>query len=130
MTVELTMLAASVALLFVLILIQALSGIVAQGLPAMAGSRDNLKEPTLLQARTRRVVDNHREGLLLFAPLVLIAAVIDVSTAWTVLGAQLFFGSRVVHALLYLAGVPWLRPLAWAAGIAGCIMIFLALFGP
>lgn len=127
MTTELNMLVYSVALLFVLILVQALAGILAQGLPAMAGSRDRLGEPGVMQARTKRIVDNHREGLLLFAPLVLVAAVTEISTAWTVLGAQLFFYSRLVHALLYLAGVPWIRPLAWAVGIAGCVLIFAAL---
>ena len=127
MTIELTMLVYSVALLFVLILVQALSGVLAQGLPAMAGSRDNLGPPGVLQARTKRVVDNHREGLLLFAPLVLAAAATGTSTESTILGAQLFFYSRVVHALLYLTAVPWIRPLAWAAGIVGCILIFLAL---
>ncbi|MGE0620967.1 MAG: MAPEG family protein [Pseudomonadales bacterium] len=128
MTIELTMLVYSVALLFLLILVQALAGVLAQGLSAMAGSRDHLGEPGVFQARTKRIVDNHREGLLLFAPLVLVADATGVSTEWTVLGAQLFFYSRVVHALLYLTGVPWVRPLAWAAGIAGCVLIFAALF--
>ena len=128
MTIELSMLAYSVALLFLLVLIQALAGILAQGLPAMAGSRDQLGEPGRMQARTKRLVDNHREGLLLFAPLVLIASLTGTSTEWTVLGAQLFFYSRVVHAVLYLTGVPWVRPVAWAGGIAGCILIFVALF--
>ena len=128
MTVEMTMLAYSVALLFVLILVQALAGVLAQGLPEMAGSRDNLGEPTPFQARTKRIVDNHREGLALFAPLVLIAAVAHVSNPATVLGAQLFFYARVVHAALYLAGVPWVRPLAWAVGIVGTVMVFVALF--
>jgi len=128
MSVELTMLACSVALLFVLILVQALAGVLAQGLPEMAGSRDNLGEPKPFQARTKRIVDNHREGLALFAPLVLIAAVAHVSNSATVLGAQLFFYARVVHAGLYLAGVPWVRPLAWAAGIVGTVMVFAALF--
>ena len=128
MTIELTMLVYSVALLFLLILVQALAGVLAQGLPAMAGPRDHLGEPGMFQARTKRIVDNHREGLLLFAPLVLVADATGVTTEWTVLGAQLFFYSRGVHALLYLTGVPWIRPLAWAAGIAGCVLIFAALF--
>jgi len=128
MTVELTMLAYSVALLFLLILIQALAGVLAQGLPEMAGSRDNLAEPKPFQARTKRIVDNHREGLALFAPLVLIAAVAHVSNQATVLGAQLFFYARVVHAVLYLTGVAWVRPLAWGAGIVGTVMVFAALF--
>lgn len=129
MSVELTMLAYAVALLLVLILIQGAAGARAQGGMVMAGSRDNLKPPSVWEARTKRVVDNHREGLILFAPLVLIAAVQNISTPMTVLGAQLFFYSRVVHALLYLFGVPFVRPLAWLVGIAGTILIFLTLFG-
>ena len=129
MTIELTMLVYSVALLFVLILIQAAAGVLAQGLPEMAGSRDGLPDPKPFQSRTKRLVDNHREGLTLFAPLVIAAALTHVSTPATVLGAQLFFYARVVHALLYVTGVPWVRPLAWAVGIVGTVMIFAALVG-
>lgn len=125
MTIELSMLIYSVALLFVLILIQASAGILAQGVQAMAGARDDLGEPGVFQARSKRLVDNHREGLLLFTPLVLVAAILGISTEMTVLGAQLFFYSRVAHAILYLAAVPWIRPLAWLVGIAGCALIFL-----
>jgi uncharacterized MAPEG superfamily protein len=127
MTIELTMLVYSVALLVVLIAIQAGAGVLAQGLETMAGSRDHVGEPKPFQARAGRVVDNHREGLLIFAPLVVVAAIAGVSTGLTALGAQLFFYSRIVHAGLYLAGVPWIRPAAWATGMAGCIMIFLEL---
>ncbi len=129
MTIELTMLVYSVALLFLLILVQALSGVLAQGLPQMAGSRDNLPDPQPFQARTKRIVDNHREGLALFAPLVLVAAVAHISNPWTVLGAQLFFYARVAHALLYLMGVPWIRPLAWGVGIVGTVLVFAPLVG-
>lgn len=129
MTVELTMLVYSVALLVVLVAIQATAGVLAQGLAAMAGPRDNLGEPTVFQARTKRIVDNHREGLLIFAPLVIMAALMDLSTPLTVLGAQLFFYSRVVHAVVYLAALPWIRPLFYAIGLVGCILIFIALLG-
>lgn len=129
MTVELTMLVYSVALLVILVVIQATAGVLAQGLGAMAGPRDNLGEPTVFQARTKRIVDNHREGLLIFAPLVLAASLVDLSTPLTVLGAQLFFYSRVVHAIVYVAALPWIRPLFYAVGMVGCILIFIALLG-
>ena len=128
MPVELTMLAYSVALLFVIVLIQANAGVSAQGLMPMANNRDNLPPPTPFQARMKRVVDNHREGLILFAPLALIAAQQGISTSTSMLGAQLFFYSRVAHAILYILGVPLVRPLAWAVGIAGTVMVFLAIF--
>ena len=129
MTTELTMLIYSAALLLVLILIQATVGVRAQGLPAMAGNRDHLPPPTAFQARTKRLVDNHREGLTLIAPLILVAALAHVSTSWTALGAQLFFYSRVAHAALYLTGLPWVRPLAWGVGMVGTIMVLAAVLG-
>ncbi len=129
MSIELTMLALSVALLFVLVVIQATAGVQAQGLWTMAGARDNLGAPSVWQARTKRCVDNHREGLILFAPLVLIAAHQDISTTMTVWGAQLFFYSRVAHAVVYLAGLPYIRPAFYGIGVVGTLMVFLALFG-
>ncbi len=129
MSFELTMLAYATELLLALVVIQAVAGTLAQGLPAMAGARDNLAPAKPFQARALRVVDNHREGLTLFAPLVLIAAVAHISNHWTVLGAELFFWSRLVHAALYLAGVPWIRPLAWAVGLVGIVMVLAAVLG-
>ena len=129
MSVELTMLVYATALLIVLVLIQALAGLRAQGVKAMSGARDNLPEPSPFQARTKRVVDNHREGLTIFAPLVVVAALAHVSNGTTALGAQLFFYSRVVHAGLYLAGVPVVRPLVYGVGVAGTLMMLGALLG-
>lgn len=129
MSVELAMLVYSTALLIALVLIQTTVGIHAQGAKAMASSRDNLPPPKPFQERTKRVVDNHREGLTMFAPLVLAAALAHVSTPWTALGTQLFFYSRLVHAGLYLAGVPMIRPLVWAIGLAGTLMVLAALLG-
>ncbi len=129
MTIELTMLAYSVALLLGLIALQATVGVLSQGLIPMAGARDQLPPPKPFQARTKRVVDNHREGLTLFAPLVLIAAAAHIHTGATALGAEMFFFARLAHAGLYLVGAPLVRPLAWAVGIAGTVMILAAVIG-
>jgi len=45
----------------------------------------------------------------------------------TLLGAQLFVWARLVYALVFLAGVPWLRTLVWFASMAGLVIIFLQL---
>ncbi|HRK64489.1 MAG TPA: MAPEG family protein [Terricaulis sp.] len=129
MTVELTYLAYAIALFFVVVFLQAGAGIRNNGGLAMANSRDNLKPPTVYQARMKRLTDNYRENLWFFAPLILIAAVADISNQWTVLGAQLFFWSRLGHAIWYAFGWPYVRPLFWFAGIVACVLIFLALFG-
>jgi len=129
MTTELTYLAYTIALFFFVVFAQAFTGIQNNGGLAMANSRDNLKPPTVIQLRMKRLVDNFRENLWFFVPLVLIAAIADISNQWTVLGAQLFFWSRLAHAIWYAAGWPIVRPLLWLAGIIACAMIFLALFG-
>lgn len=129
LTPELTYLAYSIILLFVIVFIQASAGVRQHGGRVLANHRDNLPPPGTFLARAKRNVDNLRENLWFFAPLVLIAAVADISNQWTILGAQIFFWSRLGHAIWYIAGWPLVRPLFWLAGIVGCALILLALFG-
>ena len=129
MTVELTYLAYTIALFFVVVMVQASAGIRQHGGMTLANSRDGLAPPNTYLARCKRLVDNYRENLWFFVPLILIAAVSGISNQWTVLGAQIFFFSRLAHALWYIAGWPLLRPLFWLAGVIACALIFLALFG-
>ena len=129
MSVELTYLAYTIALFFVVVFLQAGTGIQNNGGLAMANNRDNLKPPTVIQARMKRLVDNYRENLWFFVPLILIAAISGISNQWTVLGAQVFFFARLGHAIWYAFGWPIVRPLFWFAGIVACVLIFLALFG-
>ncbi len=129
MSIELTYLAYTIAVFFVVVLAQATTGIANNGGAAMANARDNLKPPTVIQARMKRLTDNFRENLWFFTPLILIAAISNISNQWTVLGAQLFFWSRLAHAIWYAFGWPIVRPLFWLAGVIACVLIFLALFG-
>ena len=129
MTIELTYLACSIALFFLIVLVQGYAGIANNGGVAMMNNRDNLKPPTVFQARLKRLTDNYRENLWFFAPLVLIAAIAGISNQWTVLGAQVFLYSRIAHAIWYAMGWPILRAFFWLFGVIGCVLIFLALFG-
>jgi uncharacterized MAPEG superfamily protein len=129
LTTELTMLAYSVALMFVLILVQSTTAVQSQGGKVMAGNRDELAPAKPLEGRTRRILYNHIEAMAMFAPLVLIAAVQHISNGATALGAQLFFYARLAYAIVYLIGIPYLRTIVWLAGVAGIAIVFLALFG-
>lgn len=129
MTPELTYLAYAIAMFFIIVLVQGYAGIANNGPMAMANARDDLKPPTKFQARMKRLTDNYRENLWFFAPLVLVAAIAGISNQWTLLGAQIFLFSRIAHAIWYAFGLPFIRPLFWAAGIVGCGMIFLSLIG-
>jgi uncharacterized MAPEG superfamily protein len=46
----------------------------------------------------------------------------------TALGATLFFWGRVAHAIVYLAGIPWVRTAAWAVSFVGIVMVASQLF--
>jgi uncharacterized MAPEG superfamily protein len=74
--------------------------------------------------RAQRAHRNMLENLVLFAIVVFAARLTNVSNAVTLLGAQLFFFGRIAHALLYIAGIPWLRTVAWLVSVIGIAMIF------
>ena len=129
MTAELTYLVYSAGLAFALILTAATLAIREYGGKMLAGTRDSLPPPkNIFLNRARRTVNNMLENLLLFAIIVLAAQAAGVSNAYTVLGAQIFFFARVAFAMLYIAGVPWLRTLAWLAGVCGTLLIAAQLF--
>jgi uncharacterized MAPEG superfamily protein len=129
MSVELRMLVYSAILLLVLILIQAGAGLIAVGVAPMAGNRDDLPPPTPFQARSKRVVANHIENLVVFAPLLLAAVLAHRTGSWTALGAELFFWGRLVHGAVYLAGIPWIRTLAHAVTLTGAGLVILTDLG-
>ena len=127
MTPELSMLVWAVALAFAQMLI-AVSGATLQvGLPTLAGNRDNLPALTGWAGRARRAHRNMLENIVLFAALVLVAHAAGISNSMTLLGAQLFFWGRLAHAVIYVAGIPWLRTAAWAVSAVGLVLIFLQL---
>jgi uncharacterized MAPEG superfamily protein len=77
--------------------------------------------------RATRAHRNTLESLVLFAALVIVAHMAGVANETTVLGAQLFFWARLVYAIVYLIGIPWLRTGVWAVSMAGLIIIFAQL---
>ena len=125
---ELVWLLWAVALTLVQMLLAVGAATLQVGLPALAGNREGLAPCTGWAGRAQRAHRNMLENLVLFAALVLIAVVSDRTNATTLLGAQLFFWARLVHAGVYLAGIPWLRTLVWLASVVGMVLIFSQLF--
>ncbi|HEX5264459.1 MAG TPA: MAPEG family protein, partial [Phenylobacterium sp.] len=68
--------------------------------------------------RARRAHANAVENLAVFAPVVMIAALVGASTPATILASKVYLGARLVHYAVYVAGIPVLRTLAFAAGFA------------
>jgi len=125
---ELLWLAWAVALAFAQMLVAVLGATAQVGLPALASNREGLPPITGWADRAARAHRNMLESLVLFAALVLIAVVANKTNSTTLLGAQLFFWARLVYALVFIAGIPWLRTLVWLVSMVGLILIFVQLF--
>jgi len=97
-------------------------------LPVLAGNRDNMPALTGWALRAQRAHLNMLESLVVFAILVLVANATGRLSEMTALGANLFFWGRLAYALVYLAGIPWLRTLIWGVSVAGLLLILAELF--
>jgi uncharacterized MAPEG superfamily protein len=81
--------------------------------------------------RARRAHLNAIENLAVFAPLVLVGAITNVSTKATVLSAQIYVIARLAHYVIYAAGIPVLRTLAFLIGACATVIIGVSqLFAP
>jgi uncharacterized MAPEG superfamily protein len=79
--------------------------------------------------RARRAHANAVENLVVFAPLVIVAALIGVSTPTTFAAVQVYLWARIVHYVVYALGIPVLRTLAFATGFAATLAIAGAVLG-
>jgi len=123
MSPDLKYLLFSVILAFVQVLIAAALANNAVGLPTLAGNREGLGELPGMAGRAKRAHLNMIENLVLFAALVLIAAVGGKANAMTAAGAMIFFWARVGYAVVYLIGIPWLRTVLWFVSVIGMAII-------
>jgi uncharacterized MAPEG superfamily protein len=126
MTSELMYLVWSVALTFIMMLIAVMGTTAEVGLTKLAGNREEMPRIGGWAGRATRAHLNMLESLVLFAILVLVAQAANIHNGSTLLGAELFFWGRIAHAVIYIAGIPWLRTLAWAVSVVGLVMLFIA----
>ncbi len=72
---------------------------------------------------------NAVENLIIFATLVLTLNVMHHSTESTVLACAVYFWARLVHAVVYMLGIPVVRTVAFAVGFVAQVALVLAVFG-
>jgi uncharacterized MAPEG superfamily protein len=127
MSPDLKYLLLSTLLCFVQMLVAATGANQAVGLPMLAGNREGLPELTGWAGRAKRAHLNMVENLVLFAALVLIAVAAGKANAMTATGAMIFFWGRVAYAVIYVAGIAWLRTAAWFVSVIGMAIIAIEL---
>ena len=126
MKIELTMLAWSAALCVILAVPYTIGLILERGLPEVAGNRENFAPPTGWIGRGQRAHRNMVENLIPFAVLALAVVIANKTSGTTALAAQLFFWARLLHAAVYIAGITWVRTLAFAGSTVAIFMMLYA----
>lgn len=124
---ELTLLVWAVLLAFAQMLVAVGGATLKLGLPTLAGNREGLAPCTGWAGRAARAHHNMIENLVLFAALVLAAVAAGRTNSTTLLGAQIFVWARLAYAVIYVAGIPWLRTALWLVSVIGLAMIFFQL---
>ncbi len=72
---------------------------------------------------------NAIENLAIFAPLVLISVWVGATNSITTTACVTYFFARLVHFVVYTAGVPVVRTLAFVIGFAAQVIIALVILG-
>jgi len=129
MTINGVMLILSLTFLLLIQLIQAQHTTSLHGLGYAMSPRDKSVDVGILGGRIQRAKVNLIENLMLFAPLSVLGETLQVNHSAVAWGAIIFFVARVVHFVVYLAGIKGIRTLAWLVGVVGCGMIAFALLG-
>jgi len=124
---ELMLLAWAVILTLGQMLVAASGAASQYGVMPLFGNRDSLPPLTGWAGRAQRAHRNMLENLVLFAALLLVCAGPNKTNSTTLLGAHLFLWARLAYAVIYVAGIPYLRTAAWLVSIIGLIIIFLQL---
>jgi len=121
---ELNLLVWAVVLTVVQMLVAAQGAMNQVGFMRLVGNREGMPEITGWGGRAARAHRNMLENLVLFASLVLVAVVVGKTNDMTLLGAQIFFWARLAYAVIFVAGIIWVRTAAWLVSMAGLIVIF------
>ena len=130
MTVELKVLGYAALLKFAQFIVMAIPVTVQLGVAYTGGNRDEQMEASGVPGRLKRALDNHFEGLILFAIAVLIVVLGEASSQLTERCAWAYFGARVLYVPAYASGIFLVRSLIWSVGfIATAIMLISALQG-
>ncbi len=98
-----------------------------QGLVNAVGYPDDPKPLAPWAQRMKKAHYNAVENLVLFSGLVLVLHAVGISNETTVLACNVYFWARLIHFIVYSAGVPWLRTLSFAVAWICIILLLLQL---
>jgi len=120
----LSLIVASVVLLFVHIGAQAIAATSELGSAWNAGPRDEGVRPKgVVAGRAERALRNYLETYPAFAVLAVALVASGRADGIGFVGAAVWLIARVVYIPLYLAGIPYWRSLAWLVAVIGLALM-------
>jgi len=96
------------------------------GLARAFGNRAHIPGVAPAAARADRAAKNMLENLVLFGVVLTASRLGGADANALTPGAALFFWARLAYWPVYVAGIPYLRTLLWAASLCGILAIALA----
>lgn len=127
MTTELFYLTLTTLLTGVLWIPYILDRIAVRGLGDAVGYPDNPKPQSPWAQRLMKAHANAVENLVIFAVLVLVANVLQISTEATATASMIFFWMRLAHAVAFTFKIPLVRTLSFFISFGAQIVFFWTL---
>lgn len=96
---------------------------------AMANPSPDAKPLAPWAQRAKAAHYNAVENLAVFATLVIVAYAAGITRPAVGVASVLYFWARLVHFVVYTAGIPVVRTLAFVVGFVAQIIVALVIFG-
>jgi uncharacterized MAPEG superfamily protein len=106
-----------------------LNEIMVRGLMDAVGYPSNPKPLAAWAQRMKAAHYNAVENLVIFATLILIANAVGAFGHATAMCAVVYFWARAVHLAVYTFAIPWLRTLAFVAGVGAQLCVAFQILG-
>lgn len=126
MSSELTILAVYALFTILLILVQVMAATGQVGINMLVHPRDDMPKLTGLAGRLDRAQMNSIVAIALFAPAVFLLQAKGAFTSATLLYAQVFLVARVLYAIFYATGTPWVRTISWVVAFLATALLYIA----
>ena len=94
--------------------------------PALRNPNHDARPKAAWADRLMWAHQNAVENLVVFAPLVMVVHLLDANSPTTAFAAAAYFFARVAHVIIYTAGIPLLRTLAFLAGFGAQVTFAIA----
>ena len=130
MSKEMYWLALTLAVSALFVFPYVLNRIAVRGLTATLANPSPADKPLAEWAqRAQRAHANNVENLVLFAPAALAVQLLSKGDSTTATACAVFFFARLIHYVVYTAGLPVARTLAFFAGWGATVVLIARLLG-